>query len=177
MLFGSCSRDSEASDPLMSTSEDNAEVSAMFDDIDAEADDAAAIKLKNTPADSNTYRTIEDTLINDTLFITVTYKNWQNPSSNNVRIKNGDILIRIYGGYASDSLPYFKQITFKNFTINGNKIEGIRTIEKDPENNKVYHITLTNGKVTFLEDNTTYTRSTETRTRTWVCLLYTSRCV
>ena len=40
-------------------------------------------------------------------------------------------------------------VTFENFTINDNKIEGTKTIEK-VENLK-YKITLENGKITFTD--------------------------
>ncbi|MGC8825026.1 MAG: hypothetical protein ACP5PZ_10615 [Bacteroidales bacterium] len=91
---------------------------------------------------------------------TIVYENFVNGRSPYKRVKNGMIIITQTGGPLQDT--FTRTITFKNFTISGNQIEGTRTITKI--GNYIFTITF-EGKITF-KDGSTHTRSF-TRTRTW----------
>ncbi|MEQ9467134.1 MAG: hypothetical protein RLN88_06945 [Ekhidna sp.] len=63
----------------------------------------------------------------------------------------------------------FREATFENFSIDGVVVEGTRRVENISENmedDPMFSITLTGGKLTF-EDETFATRESE-RTRTWM---------
>lgn len=63
----------------------------------------------------------------------------------------------------------FREATFENFSIDGVKVEGTRRVENISESmddDPMFSITLTGGKLTF-EDETFATRESE-RTRTWM---------
>jgi hypothetical protein len=164
----SCKKDS-TTDPLVASSQDNAEVSSLYDDVDNEANNVSNLKdvLYDTTGSSGT-KTVVKTKVGDTAIWTITFTTYNN--GKNARLKNGTMIIKTAGKYAGETIPYFRSITFSDFTIDGNKIEGLRTIERDTVTDPTGHtfsITLTNGKVTF-PDNTTYTRTTENRKRIWI---------
>ncbi|MEJ5264336.1 MAG: hypothetical protein WHT29_03375 [Bacteroidales bacterium] len=92
---------------------------------------------------------------------TIIYENFVNGRSQFKRSKNGMIIITQTGGPLQDT--FTRTITFNKFNINGNQIEGTKTITKTA----TYTFTITfEGKITF-KDGTTHTRSF-TRTRTWM---------
>jgi len=92
---------------------------------------------------------------------TIIYENFVNGRSQFKRSKNGMIIITQTGGPLQDT--FTRTITFNKFNINGNQIEGTKTITKTA----TYTFTITfEGKITF-KDGTTHTRSF-TRTRTWI---------
>ena len=149
------------------TLQDDAQANDLSDDIDNEADDVVNgnSSLKSAVADTTglSGRVIVWTTNNDgTKTAVVTYTNFQNPLAKNERVKNGIITIVVTGKRSDNT--YKRVVTFTNFTINGNKIEGTKTIEKVSD--FVYKITLTGGKITFT-DNTFITCDLE-RTRTMV---------
>lgn len=166
--FSSCKKD-DVSEGVISgdnvtTFQDDAEVNDIMDDIDNESDDVAN-GLKSASADTTLLsgRTIVWTTNNDgTRTAVVTYINFQNPKAKNARIKNGVIRIVVTGKRSDNT--YKRVVTFENFTINGNTVEGTKTIEKISD--LVYKVTMTGGKVTF--DDETFVTCESVRTRTMV---------
>lgn len=170
LTFASCQKDNTSTDPLESTTVDDNQVTSYVDDATNEINDvtmksdnsqSAALAAFATDSTASS-RTVAITFSGDTIIKTVTYVNWANPYANNGHIKNGVIRIAILGGPLQST--FLRIATFQNFSIDGNAIEGTRTITKTSDN--VYTYTLTGGKVTFT-DGTTYTR-TSSQTRTWV---------
>jgi hypothetical protein len=160
----SCMKENTA-DPILASSQDDAEVSALYDEVDNEATDQNNLKdaiVDTTPASGT--KTITTDSINGKKVITIVYVNYVN--GRNSRIKNGKITITLSGQYANQADSFVQVITLQDFTINGNLIEGTRTITKDASNPLKFHITLVGGKITFT-DETTYTRTDVSRTRTW----------
>jgi hypothetical protein len=157
--FSSCEKNEEDgyfSDSQISSVQDDAQSNDLMDDIDNETDDVsnANNSLKSASADTSALsgRTVVWTTNNDgTKTAVVTYTNFQNPHAINERVKNGKINIVITGRRGDNT--YKRVVTFENFTVNGIKIEGTRTIEKVSDLS--YRITLTGGKITF-RDNTTF---------------------
>lgn len=169
MLFASCEKDSESTDPLVTTIQEDDLATNYNDEVENEADElsvdqpARAMAANAMLGTSEIGRTVVKVVNNDgSITKTVTYTNWTNPNGNQNIVKNGKIVITIVGTPSADI--YTRTITFENFTINGAKIEGTRVITKTAQ----YQFTATcdNGKITFA-DGKTYTRS-YTRTRTWV---------
>jgi hypothetical protein len=149
------------------TMQDDAQANDLSDDIDNEADDVVNgnSNLKSAAADTTSLsgRVVVWTTNNDgTKTAVITYTNFQNPLAKNERVKNGVVTIVVTGKRSDNT--YKRVVTFTNFTINGVKIEGTKTIEKVSD--FVYKITLTDGKLTFT-DNTFITCNLE-RTRTLV---------
>ncbi|QKG79064.1 hypothetical protein [Tenuifilum thalassicum] len=167
--FTSCEKDDEVINPIVEQSVEDDDVDSYFDDVLAEVDD---ITLSENSKDSQmAYATLGENGErirktswddNNCRIDSVIYNEFVNPNAKYERVKNGVIIIRTCGNYLSDNFE--RTVTFDNFTINGNKIEGKKVIRKTAEHQ--YQITLTDGKVTFT-DGTTYTRNAE-RTRTWV---------
>jgi len=162
------------SDDEISVLQEDAQVSDIFDDIDNEIDDVvnANSKLKSATSDSTTTdavgkdtsalsgRTVVWTINKDSSrSAVITYVNFQNPKAKNERVKNGKVKIVVSGKRADNTFK--KVVTFENFTINDNKIEGTRTVEKT--GTLVYKITVTDGKVTFTD--CTYITCTSSRYR------------
>lgn len=170
--FASCQKDSTTTtDPLVSSSVDDDQVTSYYDDATSEIDDITMTdgSQQSAPAsyaaltDATSSRTVSVVTNNDgSITKTVTYVNYTNPNAVNGHVKNGVIVINIVGGPLQNE--FTRTATFQNFTLDGNKVEGTRTITKTAE--YTYTYTLTNGKVTF-SDGTTYTREA-TQTRTWV---------
>lgn len=165
--FTSCQKDDEQ-DPIISQTVEDSDVDSYYDDVMTEADDVTMTDgtkdsqmMYATLGGSGT-RTRKTTWDGNCRVDSVTYQDYVNPNSRFERVKNGIIIIRTCGQY--NGFEFERTITFKNFTINGNLIEGTKVIRKTAEH--VYQITLTDGKITFT-DGTTYTRNVE-RTRTWV---------
>lgn len=172
-MFSSCQKDSTPTNPIVSQATDDDQVTTAYDDVDAEVDDitsnsgtqmsAAATPTMAAYADDASSRSVVTTINDDgSVTKTVTYVNWTNPNANNGHVKNGVIVINIVGGPLQ--AEYTRTVTFQNFTIDDNLIEGTRVINKISDNQ--YSVTLTGGKITFT-DGTTYTREVN-RTRTWV---------
>ncbi len=85
----------------------------------------------------------------------------------NGRVRSGKIIIT-YTGFRFIPGSVFTYV-LENFAIDGRQIEGTRTVENvSPtlNDNPVFHITLTGGKITFL-DGTVATREVD-RMRRWV---------
>lgn len=164
--FTSCQKDDEQ-DPIIVQAAEDSDVDSYYDDVITEVDE---LTLVNDAKDSQMMyatlggqgtRTRKTTWEGNCRIDSVTYSDFVNANSRYERVKNGLIVIQTCGRY--DGVEFERTITFKNFTINGNLIEGTKVIRKTAEHE--YQITLTNGKITFT-DGTTYTRTVE-RTRTW----------
>lgn len=165
--FTSCQKDDEQN-PIITQAAEDSDVDSYYDDVITEVDE---LTLAGDTKDSQMMyatlggqgtRTRKTSWDGNCRVDSITYNNFVNANSRFERVKNGIIVIRTCGQY--NGAEFERTITFKNFTINGNLIEGTKVISKTAEHQ--YQITLTNGKITFT-DGTTYTRTVE-RTRTWV---------
>jgi hypothetical protein len=164
--FTSCEKEEETS-PLAETLTIDDEVASYFDEVLSEVDD---VTISGTTAKSEEVylvensgtRTVETTFSGDTVIHTITFTDFVNGNSQFERVKNGTIVVKVLGRPFEET--FWRQITFNDFTVNGNLVEGVKVIEKIGEYQ--FTISLTDGKITFT-DETTYTRNFE-RTRTWV---------
>lgn len=165
--FASCQKDDEQ-DPIITQAAEDSDVDSYYDDVMTEVDELTLVgdskdsQMMYATLGGQGKRTRKTSWDGICRIDSVTYENFINANSRYERVKNGLIVIRTYGRY--NEAEFERTITFKNFTINGNLIEGTKVIRKTAEHE--YQITLTNGKITFT-DGTTYTRTIE-RTRTWV---------
>ncbi len=168
--FTSCEKN-DVEDPMVNTTQDDDEVSSYFDDVLAEADEVglqndgvmapSPLELAYSATGGSGTRTVETSWDGDWKVKTITYQNYVNRNSQFERVKNGKIVMRILGNPLQSTFE--RRISFENFTINGNAIQGEKVIRKT--STYKYQISLTNGKVIFT-DGTEYTRE-YTRTRTW----------
>ncbi len=166
--FTSCQKDEEV-DPIVSTMQEDDEATAYYDDVLTEVDD---VTMQSSDVKSMEYTSLntegQGTRVRATSWDgdwridTVTYVDYVNGNARFEKVKNGKIVIRTLGNHLAESFE--RNVTFVNFTINGNLIEGEKSIIKTAD--YTYSVTLQNGKITFT-DGTTYTREF-TRTRTWV---------
>lgn len=166
-FFAACEK-TETTDPMVDSSQEDDQVAALYDDVLNEVDD---ITLGSTAAKSSAEfematgsgtRTVVKSFSADTTILTITFANFINGNSENGHVKNGVIIVKVVGGPLQ--AKFERTATLQNFTIDGIKIEGKKSIVKTAEHK--YTVTLTGGKTTFT-DGTTYTREF-TRTRTWV---------
>lgn len=171
VIFNSCKKDDDTqasiSNDDVTVLQDDAQIADIMDDIDNEADEIsdAAQSKSALASDSTTYsgREVVRKLNNDgTRTITITYTDFQHPKAKNERVKNGIVHIVVTGSRYDNT--YKRVVTFENFTINDNKIEGTKTIEKVSD--LKYKITLENGKITFTDG--TFVTCTYIRYRTMV---------
>ncbi|MCX7985793.1 MAG: hypothetical protein N2662_02505 [Bacteroidales bacterium] len=171
LSLSSCKKDDNSptdnTTTLAYTKEDD-QVDSYFDEISSEADEIAfTATSKSMGKDSSIDQGSKGRRIRITQktengrIDTIIYENYVNGRSQFKRVKNGKIIIVQTGGPLQNT--FNRTIHFQNFTINGNLIEGTKTITKTAT--YTYTITLENGKITF-KDGTTDTR-TFTRTRTW----------
>ncbi|NVO10249.1 MAG: hypothetical protein HXX16_09835 [Bacteroidales bacterium] len=166
--FSACQK-SETTDPLVDSSQDDDQVTALYDNVQSEADEVSSAAAKS-PAESADYamltsgsgtRTVVKSFSGDTIVRTITFASFINGNSLNGHVKNGVIVVKVLGGPLLTQ--FVKIVTLQNFTIDGNKIEGKTVTTKTGEHK--YSEVLTGGKIT-LTDGTTYTRA-YTHTRTW----------
>ena len=165
-FFAACEK-SETTDPLVDLSQDDDQVSSLYDDMLKEVDETtfATTPEKSsaqfTMASGSGTKSVVTSFSGDTIIRTITFTNFINGNNENGHIKNGVIIVKILGGPLQD---VFKRIVLmKNFTIDDILIEGKKEIVKTSQ--YIYSVTLTGGKVTFT-DGTTYLREFS-RTRTW----------
>jgi hypothetical protein len=166
--FSACQK-SETTDPLVDSSQDDDQVTALIDNVQSEADEvvSAPSKASSESADyamlaaGSGTRTVVKSFSGDTIVRTITFANFINGNSLNGHIKNGVIVVKVLGGPLQ--AQFLKIVTLQNFTIDGNKIEGKTTTTKTGDYK--FSEVLIGGKIT-LSDNTTYTRSYN-HTRTW----------
>ncbi len=169
MLFASCQKDDESTDPMVTTMQEDDLATNYYDDVDNEADELtidqpvramATSAMDITTDNGRTVVTVVNT--DNSIKKTITFTNWTNPKGNPNIVKNGKIIINVVGTPLAD--VFVRTITFENFTINGNLIEGTKVITKTAQYQ--FSVTCENGKITFT-DGKVYTRSFN-RTRTWV---------
>jgi len=165
-FFAACEK-SETTDPLVDLSQDDDQVSSLYDDMLKEVDETTfAITPEKSSAQfamasGSGTKSVVTSFSGDTTIRTITFTNFINGNNENGHIKNGVIIVKILGGPLQD---VFKRIVLmKNFTIDDILIEGKKEIVKTGQ--YIYSVTLTGGKVTFT-DGTTYLREFS-RTRTW----------
>lgn len=163
----SCDNTDENENPLVEFSQEDDEVASYFEDVYEETEEVTNIetgaKSMEVELTGSGTRNVETSFSGDTIIRKVTYNNFVNGNAQRQRTKNGQVIMKtIRNQYPGE---YKRIITMNNFTINGNKIEGKKVIERSTENQYRFTVTLTNGKVTFT-DGTQYTREF-TRTRTW----------
>lgn len=154
VVFTSCDRD-QNDDFRKEAARDDIQVDNIVDDIVAESDEFSDFGFIDKNGSKDGSKTF--TIVNNpdgSITVTVTYVNYTNPNFANSHVKNGIVNIHIIGT-PSDS-TFIKNITFTNFTIDGNQITGTITITKTAE--YTHTILLTNCQVAFT-DGTTYTRS------------------
>lgn len=162
----SCEKD-ENLDSFVGFSEDEDEISSYYADILAEADDVTMREGEKSGMDSGNpvgsgTRNIETTFSGDTMIHTITYVDFVNGNSHFERVKNGVVYIKVLG--RPFQAVYKRMISFYNFTIDNNHVEGLHVIEKTSDYQ--YAVTITGGKISFT-DGTYFTRNLS-QTRTWV---------
>ncbi len=154
--FSSCNKENE-NEVLKDNLITDDEVAAWFEEILAEVDE---LTLVNETKENEFLmealtgtRTITSSFSGDTLIRSISYTGFVNPNSPGERNRDGIIVIKVVG---RPQLPKFwREAKFVDFKVDGNRIEGIKTIEKTAENQ--FSISLKNGKVIF-EDGRTYTK-------------------
>lgn len=164
LIFTSCEKmdNSPIADDLVSDDE----VASYFEELLSEMED---ITTESTDAktdaeykvSSSGSRTVETTFSKDTAIHTVTFTDFVNGNSQHQRVKNGVMIIKVLGKPIDET--FWRQISFDNFSVNGNTVEGVKEVEKTGEYQ--FTITLTGGKVNFT-DGTIHTRDFE-HIRTW----------
>ena len=139
------------------SSENDIETDEMFDEVFDETDDAMQNNSLKSSDAAESGRNIS-TITNDdgSKTIIITYTNWTHPKGYSNRIKNGKIIINQNGNRADSN--FVREISFENFSINGNAISGTQVIERTAENQ--YKTTLQNCRIDF-EDSTYCTRNGE----------------
>lgn len=166
-FFAACEK-SETTDPILESSQDDDQVSTLFDDSQNEVDD---LTLGSAPAKSSAEfallsgsgtRTVVTSTSGDTTIHTVTFVDFVNGNYENAHVKNGVIIVKVIGHPIETKFE--RTVILQNFMIDDIEIEGTRHINKTA--NYQFSVTLTGGKVTFA-DGTTYTREF-THTRIWV---------
>ena len=166
--FSACQK-SETTDPMVDSSQDDDQITALYDNVQSEADEVVSAPAKSL-AESADYamlmsgsgtRTVVTSFSGDTLIKTITFASFINGNSQNGHIKNGVVVVKVLGGPLQ--AQFIRIVTLQNFTIDGNKIEGKNVTTKTGEHK--YTEVLAGGKIT-LTDGTTYTREF-THTRTW----------
>jgi len=183
-VFGlsACEKENAVETSIMNA-EDEAVADAMFNQALSEADDLGEftalfgeepgdIAIENatppvTPPATSGSRLV--TVTPQTGFprtVTIEFTNWKVGEQ---REKNGIIRIVITGPMHRQGTS--RTITYENFTIGGNRIEGTKTVTNVDGLN--ISIALVGGKITF-QDGTTLTREM-TRNRQWIAGTLTPR--
>jgi len=178
--FSSCQKD-DTMEQKVAVAEDEAISDALFSQAIEEVDDLGDhtglfevepgdITEKNSGAPQNPPPSTGSRIVEITpqvgfpKTITITFTNWQIGER---PIKNGVIQIVITGPMHRAGTS--RTITFQNFSVGGNLIEGVKTITN--VDGVTVNITLRGGKITF-EDGTFITREV-TRSRKWIAGLRT----
>jgi hypothetical protein len=167
--FSACQK-TETVDPIAEAVVEDDQSTALFDNVQAEADEVATLP---TPAKSSaefsamTSGSGSRTIVlsfpggDTTVVRTITYVNFINPNAVNGHVKNGTIIVKVIGG--PTQATFVKITTLQDFSIDGIKIEGKRVVTKTADHQ--FNDVLTGGKITFT-DNTFITREAN-HTRTW----------
>lgn len=151
--LASCQKEetTPATDANVETAIDGDEVDGMYADVANEVDQLTfTLKADGAPESSGTRTFVTVNNPDGSITKTVTFANWK-IGKNQRWVKNGQIIINI------NIATLTRTVTFNNFTINGRKLEGTKTMVANPQNNTLT-ITLKDGKVTFA-DGTIFTHS------------------
>ncbi len=173
-MFTSCQKDKFLTNPNLSVAEDDANTDNLYGDVQNESDEVVT-DLENNgykpsgikSADAEGIRSVTVNKPDSSSFpkvITIQFTNWTDHAG---RIKNGKIVITVTGPYRKEGSV--KTITFDNFTIDDNKVEGTRTVTnlgRNAQGNLQYHVILDGGMVTT-ETGKSISRSCD-HIRTWV---------
>jgi len=169
----SCRKDQEN---LSEIAEKEATINGLFNDVQNDMDETIEEKeasgyavLKSLSAENQRVITVTQGAGDSTTFpkaLKIEYSNYTSPEG---RIKNGSITFTITGKYRNTGTVI--TTSFENFSIDGNKIEGTKTVTNT--GNYEYTVVIANGKITFA-DGGTYTR-TSSRTRKWIAGYATPR--
>ena len=166
-------RDEEKS-PEVVTTEDDATVDLMFDAVFMEVEEATSFMedalyggIRKSAA-IDTCKVITVSTPGDTIHWpkTITIDFGDGCTGLNGRVRQGKIIIVVSNPRLSQS--FSRTVTFENFSIDGFKVEGIKTITRagmNNEGNPLLTVSLVNGKVTSPEGKSV-TRAF-TRTREW----------
>lgn len=150
--LASCQKEeaNPATDANVETAIDADEVDGMYDEVANEVGQITLGLKAGTAPDSSGKRIPSDPVYNSdgSVTKTVTFVNWK-IGKNQRWVKNGQIIINL------NLATLTRTVKFNNFTINGCKIEGKKTMVLDLNNNTL-SITLENGKVIFT-DGTSFT--------------------
>lgn len=133
------------------TAIDGDQVDGIYDEVANEVDQVTlGVKAGSIPDSSGTRSVVTVKNADGTYTKTVTFTNWK-IGKNQRWVKNGQIIINL------NFATLTRVVAFNNFTINGRKIEGTKTMVLDLQANTLT-ITLKDGKVIFA-DGTTYTQN------------------
>ncbi len=157
--FVSCEKEVDETEVIMESLEQDDEVVDYFDDLLAEIDDLTYTNFnaksgflpENGPKGK---RSVITAYSGDTIIHTITYGGFVHPNSPNGRVKNGNVVIKVIGH--PQQATFWRQISVKNFKMNGNEIFGVKTINKVGD--LQFAITLTEGMIRFA-NGSTYTRT------------------
>ena len=174
LVFTACDKTTDNT-PDLTTAEDDALASLMFDDVYNEVEDAMS-SMENSiyggqlkSAAEITCKTITVEQPDDSTFWprTVTIDYGEGCTGPDGRTRKGKIVVVVNGRYADEG--YSRSVTFDNFYVDNYKIEGTRTVTNEGRNdsgNITFSVVLTDGKV-IAPDGTEMTRSYD-RVREWV---------
>jgi hypothetical protein len=133
------------------TAIDGDQVDGIYDEVANEVDQATLGLKSDVAPESSGTRTVTTVNNNDGTYTkNVTFASWK-IGKNQRWVKSGQIIINV------NVTTRTRTVTFNNFTINGRKIEGTKTMVLNPQANTLT-VSLKDGKVTFA-DGTTYTQA------------------
>lgn len=146
IAFASCQKsdDVQFKDETIAAAVDGDEVDGMYAEVANEVDQATISAKAGALPDSSGKRTVTTVKNADgTITKTVTFNSWK-IGKNQRWVKSGQIIINI------NLSTFTRTVTFNDFTINGKKIEGVKTMVLNPTTGTLT-ITLKDGKVTFAD--------------------------
>ncbi len=174
MLFTACEKTADNSSDV-TTAEDDALATLMFDDVFTEVEDAMSV-MENTiyggqlkSASAVVCKTITVEHPDDSTFWprTVTVDYGEGCTGPDSRVRTGKIIIVVNGRYPDKG--YTRTITLDNYYVDDYKIEGTKTVTNEGLNdsgNITFSVHLTAGKM-ITPEGMEMTRSYE-RVREWV---------
>jgi hypothetical protein len=155
MVFTSCEKVQNESDPVVASIENDAVAEDLYNNVFDEAGEITQddVSLKSTSTDNGSRVITHVTNGDGSRDITVVYTNWNNPRTLRNNVLNGTILIHEEGYFYGET--YERRVEMQNFFINQIQVKGVKEIVKIAEDS--YSTKLTGGVLVFA-DSTTYTR-------------------
>jgi len=155
MVFTSCEKVQNESDPVVAGIEDDAVAEDLYNNVFDEAGEITQddVSLKSTSADNGSRVITHVTNGDGSRDITVVYTNWNNPRTHRNNVLNGTILIHEEGYFYGET--YERRVELQDFFINEIQVKGVKEVVKIAQD--TYSIRLTGGVLLFA-DSTTYTR-------------------